>query len=58
MPHKEYQTVVNKLAEANLVIDALKAENEKLRAALSSHMQSGCNCPYCRDARAVLKVSS
>jgi hypothetical protein len=34
----------------------LRAENTKLRTALSQHMQTGCKCRYCQDARTALSV--
>jgi hypothetical protein len=32
-------------------ISALRAENDRLRAVINSHAQSGCMCQFCRDAR-------
>jgi hypothetical protein len=36
--------------------EELTNENERLRAALKSHMQSGCNCAFCKDAELALDV--
>jgi hypothetical protein len=56
----DYIGLVETLQERNACITAKKSEelaneNERLRAALKSHMQSGCNCAFCRDARLALE---